>query len=284
MRYVVVSPVRNEEQFIRLTLESMVAQANRPAQWVIVNDNSTDSTADIIRSYANKHLWIKLVDADNEGERKRGSRVIQLFNVGFTQIDPEDYDLVVKLDGDVSFAPDFFERLIEKFVQDDRLGIAGGECFEWNGKTWKLVKTPEDHVRGATKVYRRTCFDAIGGLPSVNGWDTIDEMKAQMKGWKTRGYEDILFRHHRLMGSAEGRIRGWVTHGEFSYFLRYPFPVILTRTIYRAIVERPLFLVGFALLWGYLKSLVTRQTQINDPELRHYLRKRHWRRLLFWRI
>lgn len=283
MKYVVVSPVRNEEQFIRLTLESMIAQVNGPAQWVIVNDGSTDGTAKIVNDYATRYSWIKLVNLENKGTRERGGRVVRVFYAGFSRLDIDEYDFIVKLDGDLSFAPDYFERILQRFAENPNLGIAGGVCYFPYRGGWRLEKAPSDHVRGATKVYQRTCFEEIGGLVPVNGWDNIDEWRAQMMGWETRGYEDLKVLHYRPTGAAEGRLRGRIKQGENSYFLGYTFPLIVARSAYRAIIDPPPILGGLAILWGYTKSWITRRPQLGDEELQRYLHKHKWKRLAFWR-
>lgn len=283
MKYVVITPVRDEEQYMPCTLESMANQTVRPAQWIIVDDHSTDDTPEIVRRFSQEYRWIKLVEFDRQAVRQRGGRIVQLFYEGLKHIEDLDHDLVVKLDADLSFPKDYFERLIERFAHNPRLGIAGGECLEWNGDIWQLQVTPKEHVRGATKVYRKTCFDDIGGLVAVGGWDHIDELRAQMKGWHTRGFEDLTVRHHRPMGAAEGRLRAHVRQGQNSYFLGYPFPIIVARSVYRAVVDRPHVLGGVAMLWGFLQSWLGRRRQLDDPELRSYLRRQKWHQLVHWR-
>jgi glycosyltransferase involved in cell wall biosynthesis len=283
MDYVVVTPVRNEEEFIHLTLESMVNQTVLPAQWVIVNDGSTDNTAQIVEPYARKCPWIKLVDLENQGTRERGGRVVRVFREGFSHVDFDHYDVIVKLDGDLSFGPGFFETLLQRFAENPNLGMAGGVCYVPHRDDWRLEKAPSDHVRGPTKVYRMECFEEIGGLVPVDGWDNIDEWRAQMKGWETRGFEDLKVLHHRPTGAAEGTLKGRVKQGENSYFLGYSFPLIVARSIYRAIIDPPRILCGLAILWGYTKSWITRKPQFGDEKLQAYLHKRKWAQLLFWR-
>ncbi len=285
-RYVIVTPARDEEVSIRHTLQSVVAQSIRPSQWVIIDDNSTDKTAEIVREYGQQHPWIKLVEADDPGGWQRGAKVSRLFAAGLEAVDCP-FEFLVKLDADVSFAPDYFENLLERFDEDPRLGIGGGALFVLSGGEWKLENTPWDHVRGATKAYRRTCYEDIGGVPSVNGWDTIDELRAQLKGWQTQSFPDLRVRHHRPTGAREGGLNGYARVGEFSYFLGYPFLVLLARSVYSAVVERPLGLAGLSILIGYLGSWMARVPRYDDRELLSYARRKLWSRLWsrvwFWK-
>jgi poly-beta-1,6-N-acetyl-D-glucosamine synthase len=283
VKYVIITPAHNEEKFIRFTLDSVVAQTVRPAQWLIVDDGSTDGTAGILREYAAVHAWIKPVSLPVEGKREFGARIARVFYEGYQRIDT-DYDFIVELDSDLSFGPTYFEDLLKEFEQDPRLGIAGGGFYIPVGTQWQLEKVPLDHVRGASKVYRKACFDEIGGLPLVNGWDSIDEWRAQMKGWKTHSFNDLVVHHLRPTGASVGKWAAGVKAGEYAYFLGYPWLVILARSLYRALAERPLFVLGAGLFWGYLKSWLARTPQLDDPELIAYMRRKQMRRILyFWR-
>jgi biofilm PGA synthesis N-glycosyltransferase PgaC len=284
LSYVIVSPVRNEEDYISLTLDSVISQTIQPRLWVIVDDGSSDNTNRIVRSYLEENPWIKLLEFNKEGPRKRGGRIVDVFNAGLKFVN-EDFNFIAKLDGDLSFAADYFEKLIIKFHENPRLGIVGGECYilAKKNKKWKLEVTPPDHVRGPTKFYRKECFDDINGLTPVNGWDSIDEWRAQMKGWETRGYSEIKVYHHRPTGATEGWLGGYVRQGEFAYFLGYPWIAILARGLYRAYKESPLILAGFSIIWGYLSSWWKNQPKFDDQEMMAYVRKKQYRRLAFWR-
>lgn len=280
--YVIISPVRDEESFIRLTLDSVVSQSCKPSQWIIVNDASTDTTAAIVSRYQDKYPWIRLVNLNEKGQRQRGARVIHVFNMGY-QLISADYDFLVKLDGDLSFGADYFDRLISKFNEDSQLGIASGEPYYPHGKRWKPEKAPLDSTRGQTKVYRKACYEDIGGLPAVLGWDTIDEIRAQMRGWKTRTFPELPLKHHRPMGSAEGFLKGIAKKGEVAYFLGYPWLVIFARSLYRCITDDPPVLAGLSIFWGYFQSWISRKSKFDDIELVSFLRSKQLKRLAFWR-
>ena len=283
MKYVIITPAHNEETYIRFTLDSVVAQTAKPEQWIIVNDGSTDATSKIIQEYADRLSWIKQVTLPVEGNREFGARIARVFNQGYKQIET-DYDFIVELDSDLSFGRDYFENLLQKFVQDPRLGIAGGGFYVPVGNLWRLEKCPVDHVRGASKVYRKTCFNEIGGLPLVDGWDSIDEWRAQMKGWKTHSYNDLVVHHLRPTGATLGKWGAGIKAGEYAYFMGYPWLVILARSLYRALSERPPLVMGTGLLWGYLKSWLARKPKFDDAEVVAYMRRKQLRRVkFFWR-
>ena len=283
MKYVIITPAHNEEAYIRSTLDSVVAQTVKPEQWIIVDDGSTDGTAKIIQEYVERYAWIKQVTLPMEDSRELGARIVRVFYEGFRLIDAH-YDFIVELDSDLSFASDYFENLLRKFVEDPRLGIAGGGFYIRVGDQWQLEKVPVDHVRGASKVYRKACFDEIGGLPSVNGWDSIDEWRAQMKGWKTRSYNELIVHHLRPTGTSFGKWGGGIKTGQYAFFLGYPWLVILARSLYHALSGRPPLVMGTALFWGYLQSWLAREPKYDDTELIAYMRRKQIRRIVFfWR-
>lgn len=282
MQYVVISPVRNEEDYIQLTLDSVISQTIKPIKWIIVDDGSQDKTAQIAQRYLNKFSWIYLLTLSNRGFRQRGEGVINAFNAGFALVNFK-FDFIAKLDGDVSFQHDYFERLFDYFKSNPALGIAGGGIYIKEKNSWVLERVPSDHVRGATKVYRRKCFEDIKGLQPVGGWDSIDEIKAQMKGWETRSFEDLIVFHHRPLGQADGKLSTMVKSGVSSYVRGYHPLAMLFRGAVRAIKDRPILLSGLAMWWGYLKSWLINSPQFDDPELVAYYRKKTLRRLAFWR-
>ncbi len=282
MNYVIITPVHNEEAYIRHTLEAVSAQTIKPTQWIIVNDGSTDNTPKIVQEYLDQYSWIKLVDLPVEGKRELGARVVRVFYEGYKHIAVE-YDFIIKMDGDLSFAPDYFELLFEKFNEDPCLGIAGGVLYIPAGNRWQLEKVPADHVRGPTKVYRKLCFLEIGGLPETSGWDAIDEWRAQMKGWKTRSFNDLVVHHFRPTGASYGKWGRYILEGEHAFFLKYPLPIVIARSLYRGLTDRPFLMRGLGYFWGYLGSWWAHKPQLDDTEVTTYMRKKLYRRLLFFR-
>ena len=277
MNYVIVTPVRDEQDFIQHTLDSVVAQTIQPTRWVIVDDGSVDDTAQIVHKYVDKYPWLSLVGLLDRGYRKPGEGVAKVFLAGLERVGT-DYDFIVKLDGDLSFAEDYFERLFQQFDKSPRLGIAGGGCYSLRGGHWVLERVPDDHVRGASKVYRRQCFEDIGGVESVNGWDTIDELKAQMAGWRTRSFNELQIMHHRSTFSALGSFQGWKKPGQFAYFLGYHPVYMLARCVWH-MKEPPIGLRGVAMFWGYLQSWLEKAPVYGEKQVVAYLRRKQLRRL-----
>ena len=279
--YTIITPVHNEAIYIEHTIKAVLSQTISPSLWIIVDDGSTDGTFEIICEYGQGYSWIKPIRMPNLTQRSRGAHVAEIFNYGFGFIE-NNYDYIVKLDGDVSFNENYFESLFNKFLDNPKLGIAGGVIYNKITNSWKLEITPKDHVRGATKVYRRKCFEDIGGIESVNGWDSIDEWRAQMRGWQTRTYEEIKIFHHRPTGASDGKLKRFYRQGEFAFFLGYPWIAIIARSFYRSLIEKPYILGGISIFFGYLLNWLFRKPKFHDTELRDYVKKKQIRRLVFW--
>jgi biofilm PGA synthesis N-glycosyltransferase PgaC len=277
-RYVVVTPVRDEEHFIEATIEAVTGQTVRPAEWVIVNDGSADRTGEIIDRYAAQFPWIRAVHRQNRGFRNSGGGVVEAFYDGYNALQSKDWDFVVKLDGDLTFSLDYFERCFAHFQNEPRLGIGGGEIYHEREGKLTLEATPKFHVRGATKIYRRACWEAIGGLWQAPGWDTIDEVKANMLSWTTRSFEELRLVHHRLTGSAEGLVRDRIKLGVACHVSGYH-PLFVAASCMRRLIKRPYIVGSFAYLYGFLKSSVARIPRVNDPQLIRYIRAQQVRRL-----
>ena len=185
-RYLIISPVKDEEKYVEFTLQSVTRQTLRPILWIIVDDGSTDKTQEIVGRYARAYPAIRLIRNPNSGVRQTGSAVIRAFNCGYEYIGNVDYDFIVKLDCDLSFEPDYFERLLRKLSNEKRLGIASGIYMEKNSfNSRQPVVMPCYHAAGACKVLSGECFNEIRGFIAEAGWDTVDEIRAMARGWKT---------------------------------------------------------------------------------------------------
>jgi glycosyltransferase involved in cell wall biosynthesis len=280
-RYAVISPVRNEAAFLPLTIRSMAAQTVRAATWVIVNDGSSDATGQIAEEAARAHPWIRVVHRPDRGFRQAGSGVMDAFYDGYRLVEHEPWDFLVKLDGDLSFEPDYFERCFRAFKADARLGIAGGTiCSQRNGVVQEESKIdPAFHVRGATKIYRAACWRAIGGLIRAPGWDTVDEVKANMLGWRTRTLEGINVIHHRPTGAAYGSWNDMAKGGVANYIAGYH-PLFMFLKCVRRLADKPYIIGGCALWTGYMKACLERLPRVGDPELIRYFQRQQMNRLL----
>ena len=205
--YVIITPARDEEAYIEKTIDSVVSQTIIPREWIILDDGSTDRTGELADQAAKAHAWIKAIHRGNRGFRKAGGGVIEAFYEGYDSILATDWQFMVKLDGDLSFGTDYFEKCFARFAVNPKLGIGGGMIYGAVNGGLLPEPHPMFHVRGATKVYRKACWEAIGGLIQAPGWDTLDEVKANMLGWETSTFNDVQVVHHRPTGAADGTWR-----------------------------------------------------------------------------
>src|SRR5438876_1887468 len=276
-RYVIVTPVRDEEEHLEATIASVVHQTSLPAEWVIVDDGSTDGTGRIIDRYAAEIPWMTVVHCPNRGYRKSGGGVMEAFHAGYNALRYKDWEFIVKLDGDLTFSPDYFEKCFRHFDEEAKLGIGGGEIYHSLSGELQLEANPRFHVRGATKIYRRACWEAIGGLWPAPGWDTIDEVKANMLGWKTSSFPELRLLHHRFTGSAEGLLRDRVKHGVACYVAGYH-PLFLAAKCFFRLGQKPYVIGAAAILCGFLKGQLTHAPRVDDARMIDYLRTQQLRR------
>ena len=285
VRYAVVTPARDEAAFIEQTLRSVVGQTIQPAAWVVVDDGSADETRAIVERYASEHQFVRLMDAGEralvtEKDRLSLGAEIVAFNVGLATLCLADLDFIVKLDADMRFEPDYFERLFAHFDADPALGIAGGLLYEEHDGRLVPDRDPPWHVRGATKVYRRACFEDIGGLLPLLGWDGADEAQAYLAGWRTRSFDEPSCVHLRPQGtSGGGALHGRARLGLASYVLRYH-PIWVGVRSLRLAAKKPYVLGGFAYLFGYLRAILQRPPRLEDRAAARYIRRAQLQRIL----
>ena len=280
-RFAVISPVRDEAKYLQKTIDSMVAQTVLPSKWVIVDDGSRDETGAIARRAAEQHPWIEVVHRADRGRRAVGPGVIEAFYGGYARLDGLDYDYIAKMDGDLSFGPMYFERLLSLFETDPRLGSASGKCFCPHGNRLVEERIHDEMVLGGLKFYRRECFDQIGGLVREVMWDGIDFHRARMCGWRTRSFRnaDLRIIHHRQMGSSQRSIiHGRLRWGFGQYFMGTHPLFILAIGLYR-MGERPFAIGGLCIILGYVSAWLRRAPRYEDPEFRRELHKWQLRRL-----
>ena len=276
--YVIITPVRDEEVYLGKVIDSVCGQTVQPAQWTIVDDGSTDQTGQIADAAAAAHPWIHVVHRGDRGFRKSGGGVVEAFYAGYSSLQHSGWDFIVKLDADLSFARDYFEKCFEHFSRDRQLGIGGGEiCHEVAGQL-KVEQNPRFHVRGATKIYRRECWEAIGGLWPAPGWDTIDEVKANMLGWKTYAFTHLPVAHYRVTGTEDGLIRDRVKHGVACYVSGYH-PLFVAASCVRRLTAKPRIVGSAAILYGFVKSYFTRPPRVQDDSYVSYIRRQQMNRL-----
>ncbi len=280
MPYVLVTPARNEEAFIELTIQSVLAQTIRPVKWSIVSDGSTDRTDEIVGSYAAKYDWIDLVRMGERTERDFAGKV-GAFNVGYAQCRDLRHAVVASLDADITFDPGYFGFLLEKLEADPGLGLVGTPFAE-DGHTYDYRFSSTDHVSGACQVFRRKCFEEIGGYVPVKGGgiDVIAVLSARSKGWRTRTFVEKTCIHHRPMGSAN-HARKWAANfqlGERQYRLGFHPLWQIFRAIYQ-LSKPPRVTGGLAIFSGYFWALLRRVERPLSRDLVEFQRRDQMRRL-----
>lgn len=259
-KYIIISPVRDEEKYLPNTIESVIHQTIRPTEYILVNDGSRDRTEEIIIKASESHPWIRCVNRSDRGKRKVGPGVIDAFYDGYERIRHRDYDYICKMDGDLSLGPLYFETLFKKFDEDPHLGSASGKLFLKLSDN-KLIEERiiDESVLGGVLCLRRECFEDTGGFIREVMWDGISFHRARMAGWRTRSYHDPELRiyDHRLMGSSDKSVyHGRIRWGWGQYFMGTHPLYILAVGIYR-LKERPFIIGGILIVLGYLKGWFT---------------------------
>jgi biofilm PGA synthesis N-glycosyltransferase PgaC len=279
-KYVIVTPARNEAQFIELTLKSVTNQTVLPQKWVIVSDGSTDGTDDIVKKYVARHPWIELLRMPDRAERHFAGKV-HAFNAGYVRVSDSENEVIVSLDADISFEEDYFGFLLEKMSADKALGVVGTPFRELSGETYDYRFVNIEHVSGACQVFRRRCFEDIGGYLAVKGGsiDHIAVISARMKGWKTRTFTEKICLHHRAMGTA-GRsvLKSRFKLGMKDYAIGNHPLWELFRTV-RQMGIPPIFIGGLGLGTGYLWGFCSRAQRPVSRELITFHRQEQMHRL-----
>jgi poly-beta-1,6-N-acetyl-D-glucosamine synthase len=281
MKYVLITPARNEGRFIAKTLDSVVAQTLLPERWVIVDDGSTDQTAEIVESYAKRHSWIELIQRPQRQDRSFAGKV-HAFNAGLERVRSLEFEVIGNLDADVSFEPDYLEFLTQRLSEDPTLGVAGTP-FTQDGDydTARDSFEGENHVAGGCQLFRRQCFQEVGGyIPNpAGGIDWIAVTTARMKGWKTRSFPEKRFHHYRTLGSADrSSIAASFSYGEKDYYLGGSPVWQLFRVAYR-MTKRPIVIDGLALLSGYCWAALRRIERPVSRELMRFHRREQMMKL-----
>jgi poly-beta-1,6-N-acetyl-D-glucosamine synthase len=277
-RYVLVTPARNEAAFIELTIKSMVSQTVLPLKWVIVSDGSTDGTDEIVSRYAAEHSWIELVRMPERRERHFAGKV-HAFNAGYARVRALEYDVIGGMDGDISFDEVYFSFLLDKLAGDPSLGLVGTPFKDTSMYDYRFVSI--EHVSGACQLFRRECFEEIGGYKAVKsgGVDHIAVLTARMTGWKTRTFTDKVCLHHRKIGSAgRGPLNAKFRTGALDYALGGHPVWELFRTAYQ-MTKAPYIVGGLSLLAGYVTASVRRAERPISPELVAFRRREQMQRL-----
>ena len=278
MKIDIIIPAHNEAAFLGKTLESLAAQTLLPRQIVVVDDNSDDGTANIVKEFSGKYPFIRLVRSASTNSHLPGSKVIDAFYIGYETLQ-EDFEVICKFDADLIFPKDYLEKITAHFTSDLQVGMAGGFCqIERNGE-WVLENlTNKDHIRGALKAYRKECFFQIGKLKPSMGWDTADELLAQYHGWKIRTDGSLMVKHLKPTGMVYGK-EAKLRQGEAFYKLHYGLPITLIASAKLAFNKRnPRMFLDY--LQGYFKARSQRLPYLVSEKEGAFIRRLRYKKML----
>ncbi len=273
----IVIPAHNEEAYLQKTLQSLVEQTRLPKKIIIVDDASTDGTAQIIREFSEKYSFIKSVFHNSEELHEPGSKVINAFYKGFETLD-NDFDIICKYDADLIFPKNYLEKISAVFENDNSVGMVGGFCYIEKDGEWILENlTNKDHIRGALKAYRKECFQKIGGLRNTMGWDTVDELLAQYHGWKIMTDESLHVKHLKPTGKVYSKGSKY-KQGEPFYRMRYGFWLTLIASAKLASKKNSLQFFMDS-MQGYQKAKKGKMDFIVSENEGNFIRNLRWKNI-----
>jgi len=277
MNIYIVIPAHNEENTIGLTLDSLINQTVKPNKIVVVNDNSTDGTDRVISNYSNKYEYIHKVDTISSANHIPGRKVINAFNKGLETLDSE-YDIICKFDADVIFPEHYLETVIALFNSDKTVGVAGGLPYiEKNGQWIFESIASKDHVRGPVKAYRKACFEAIGGLRSSIGWDSVDVLLAQYFGWTIKTDHSLHVKHLKPTGTDYQRNAKYL-QGEALYKMRFGVLLTIIASL-KGAIKRKNTTFFFNSLIGYFKGSNKNLEFLVTREQGKFIRNLRWKNI-----
>jgi len=276
-RYAIITPVKDEENYIENLIRSVINQTFLPVKWIIIDDGSQDATPQILNEYAEKYSFINVITLPPGRERKPGGDTV--FEIGLQQLNLNSIDILARIDADVTFDPDYIERMIEEFEKSPELGIASGEILEMIEGVPRHIPGPSFQTHGANKFYRVQCFRDIGGLDKQLGWDIVDNIKAMRKGWEARRIPHLFFVHHRPMGSSRNKWAAFVNWGKAAYLTGYHPLYFLSKFIFR-IFTPPYLLGSLVMAYHYLSGFWRCDPRIVDDSTRKFIQKEQLKRLL----
>lgn len=278
-KYILITPAKNEEEHLPGLIKSILEQTIKPSLWVIVDDGSTDRTPKILENIGDSYKWVQIVRL-KESKRDWGIHLSSVCKTGFDfaieycNDHGIDYDYIGLVDADIILEKQYFEKLIKEFEKDMLLGIASGDGANIvNGQiipstNWRFWR--RDSPSGGARLWSVQCFRETEGYIITCAPDTISNIKAMLKGWKTKVFTEIRFISPRAHTSATGLWSGYRERGKNDYFICYPFVYVLLRSI-KFLSENPHY-IGFAYLYGYFSNLILGRERIDDDEIRHYFK------------
>ena len=280
MKYILITSARNEEKFIEGTIQSVVAQTLLPERWVIVDDGSTDRTAEMVERYVKSHPWIELVRRPQRQDRNFAAKA-HAVNAALERVRSLQFEVIGNLDADVSFEPGYMAFVMEKFSADPELGVAGTPFTEEGYDSTKNSFEGENYVAGPCQLFRYRCWQEIGGyVPNrAGGVDWIAVMTARMRGWEVRSFSEKRFHHHRSMGTAEkGKLAALFAYGQKDYYLGGS-PIWQIFRIGFQMSKKPVIRGGLALMCGYGWAALRRMERAVSPELMRFHRREQMKKL-----
>ena len=275
MKVCVIIPVFNEQDFIKKSVESLIDQTIKPAEVIYVNDNSTDNSKNIIKNLIGKYEWIRVIDHKSFQEHVPGSKVIEAFNFGLKNLETQ-FDIICKFDGDIILPKNYIEKIIEIFNEKEKVGIAGGNLYvQKNGKWIYENIAAKTHVRGPIKAYRAECFNDINALKSSIGWDTVDVLLAQKKGWLIYTDKNLIVKHLKPTGQKYS-LHSKMLQGESLYKMRFGFILSILSLLKSSLNNYSLSRLFFGLI-GYCVSFLKQKPFIVTDEEGVYIRNFRWK-------
>ncbi|WP_458627587.1 glycosyltransferase family 2 protein [Winogradskyella sp. PC D3.3] len=275
MDFYIIIPAHNEEDYIGKTLESLTQQTLLPKALVVVNDNSSDATQNIVEDYASKHPWISLLNSESSDKHLPGSKIINAFNKGLDSLD-ENYDIICKFDADLIFPKNYLEQLTNHFNSNTNLGMASGFCYVEKNNEWVLENlTNKDHIRGALKAYKKDCFKQIGQLKPSMGWDTVDELLAKYNSWDILTDETLHVKHLKPTGQSYNKASKYL-QGEAMYKMRYGFWITLISALKLAL-KKGSFKLFRDYMSGYFRAKSNNLEFLVSSEEGQFIRALRWK-------
>ena len=277
MKFYIVIAVHNEEAFIKDCLSSLTTQTLLPEKIIVVNDNSTDKTAEIVEKIAKKFPALKLIQNQSSNQHMPGEKVVRAFNFGLQQLDT-NYDVICKFDGDLIFPKNYLETLASHYVQNPKLGMLSGHCYIQKNNKWIYENIASKvHIRGPLKSYRRACFKDIGGLQASIGWDTVDELIAVYYGWTFKTVAALKVKHLKPTGAHYSPNARYL-QGEALYKMRSGFAIAALSALKMALNKKK-FMYFFNCMMGYFRAYKTKAKYIVTENQGKFIRRYRWRAL-----
>ena len=277
MKFYIVIAVHNEEAFIKDCLSSLTTQTLLPEKIIVVNDNSTDKTAEIVEKIAKKFPALKLIQNQSSNQHMPGEKVVRAFNFGLQQLDT-NYDVICKFDGDLIFPKNYLETLASHYVQNPKLGMLSGHCYIQKNNKWIYENIASKvHIRGPLKSYRRACFKDIGGLQASIGWDTVDELIAVYYGWTFKTVAALKVKHLKPTGAHYSPNARYL-QGEALYKMRSGFAIAALSALKMALNKKK-FIYFFNCMMGYFRAYKTKAKYIVTENQGKFIRRYRWRAL-----